>query len=398
VSSERPADPPPERKLRVFIIYNCIPHYRVPIFELLSKDPEVEFTIVTDSKTDTPFLPVATAEERARMRFAEAPLRRFRWRRRTEFYWQPKAIGLVYRERPDVVIVLGTPYSFTAWALVALGRILDCPVLLWGHGLLRQEGGIKWQLRRALYAMASGQLLYGDYAKRLLTANGFREDTLRVVYNSLDADSQLTLAASIGADETKAWRATLGVHSEERVVTFIGRLQPVKRLDLLVRAIGLLARRGRRVHAVLIGEGTQGAALAALARTEHVSELVHLVGAIYAESDLGTVLSGSDLCVIPSGAGLTVMHALAYGTPVVLHDNVGEHFPEWEAVEEGVTGTFYKYDSTDDLAAKMETALFPAPLKERVGERCKQVIRERYHPEYQRQVFVQTAKEFARRG
>ena len=101
----------------------------------------------------------------------------------------------------------------------------------------------------------------------------------------------------------------------------------------------------------------------------------------------------ADLSVIPSGAGLSVIHSMVFGTPVLLHDRLEYHGPEWEAVEEGKTGFFYKYDDVNDLAEKMETALYPVPRKQGMEAACKQMIHERYNPHKQVNIFVDAVRQ-----
>jgi Glycosyl transferases group 1 len=117
--------------------------------------------------------------------------------------------------------------------------------------------------------------------------------------------------------------------------------------------------------------------------------LVHFAGAVYEERALATAFMASDLAVIPAGAGLSIMHAFAYGTPVLLHDRVEEHFPEWEAVTEGVTGFYYRYGDMGHLAVKIEEALFPQPKKANMTMACREVIESRYNPRRQAEAMME---------
>lgn len=110
-----------------------------------------------------------------------------------------------------------------------------------------------------------------------------------------------------------------------------------------------------------------------------IASQVHFLGESYDERFIATAFMASDLSVIPSGAGLTVMHALGYGVPVLLHDRPQDHFPEWEAVRDGQTGFFYRYGDVSDMAARIETALFPTPKKKDMREACLSMIRDRYN-------------------
>lgn len=380
---------------RALIQYNCIPHYRARVFELLSQRDDVHFTVVADPEPDTPYLKTLRGDEGRTIRAVHAHTRIIRLPRLPDLYWQPRVLSMVLKERPDVVIALGSPYSLTAWALLATGKILRIPVLLWGHGLLGDDQGPKWWLRRVLYRLAAGQLLYGDHARDLLRRKGFDERSLYVVYNSLDFDVQTRIAAEMTREWTDAFRRSLGVRAGEGLVVFTGRLQPVKRLDLLLQAAEIMGRRGFRLHVALVGEGGERDNLAHLAAAMNIADRVHFLGESYDERYLGQVMGASDLAVIPSGAGLSVMHALVFGTPVLLHDRVEHHFPEWEAVIEGKTGFFYRYGDVDDLAAKIEQAIFPVPAKNAMADACKTVINEKYNPHRQVETFVQAVHEVA---
>jgi len=238
-------------------------------------------------------------------------------------------------------------------------------------------------VRRLLYRLAMGHLLYGEHAKSLLIAKGFPAERLHVVYNSLDHAAQESIDRSITDQDRFAFRNSLGVRADHGLVAFTGRLQPVKRLDLLLEAIRVLGTRGRVVHAAVVGKGAHQPVLEELCRTSGIQDRIHFLGESYDDRYLGLVLGSSDLCVIPSGAGLSIMHALAFGTPVILHDRTAEHFPEWEAVQDGVTGFYYRYGDTMDLSIQIERAIFPHPRKADLTQACREAIADRYNPRMQ---------------
>lgn len=365
--------------MRVYIQQNCISHYREAIFELLSSYEGIEFTVIADSKSDTPFLKVVHWETaRIRHRYAR------RWEIKIPsvpaFSWQPHVLAMIIQDKPDLVIAMGTPYSLTTWGILMIAKLMRMPVLLWGHGLLQVETGAKWFIRKLLYRLSAGQLLYGNHAKQLLVNRGLAQENLHVVFNSLKYDQQMRIADAVSPKRIAEFRESLGVGDDERLVVFTGRLQPVKRLDLLFYAIKEMALRGYRAHVVLVGDGSEREHLRELSRRLEIGSNVHFLGAKYDEEFIGLVLSASNLSVIPSGAGLSVIHALSFGTPVILHNRIEEHFPEWEAVEEEVTGFFYEYENSHDLSIKIERALFPLPCKTKMTPACRAIIRQRYNP------------------
>jgi glycosyltransferase involved in cell wall biosynthesis len=104
--------------------------------------------------------------------------------------------------------------------------------------------------------------------------------------------------------------------AEATDIVFVGELRAPKAVDVLLAAIRLLADRGRKITATMVGDGPDRAALQAQAKTLGVGETVSFVGAKPARSAfaLGRVL------VIPSRAEslpYIVLEALAAGVPLI---------------------------------------------------------------------------------
>jgi glycosyltransferase involved in cell wall biosynthesis len=351
-----------------------MPHYRRRLFELLCGADDIQFTIASDNQSDSLDIKVVDPRD-SPIRWVLCPTRAIGSR----LFWHPELITFIRREKPDAVITLGNPYVLTAWVLLLWGWLTNMPVLFWTHGLLGPESGLKGFIRRTFYRLASALLLYGDHAKALLVDVGIDPRRMFVIYNSLDSETQQKYLNEIKLSDLEAFRSMIGVSGEDRIVVFSGRFQINKKLDSLLDAIGMLRERSRIVHIALIGDGPERPALVSQAVRLGIGSQVHFLGESYEERFIATVFMASDLSVIPSGAGLSVMHALGYGVPVLLHDRPEEHGPEWEAIREGKSGFFYRYGDIGDMADKIEGTLFPTSQKERMREACLAMIRNRYN-------------------
>lgn len=51
----------------------------------------------------------------------------------------------------------------------------------------------------------------------------------------------------------------------------------------------------------------------------------------------------ADLCVSPGNVGLTAMHSLVFGCPVITHNCFEWQMPEFEAIQPGITGDFLRW-------------------------------------------------------
>lgn len=375
---------------RVIVYQQFIPHYRKRLFETLLEDSFYDFFLVADLRSGSPFLKPTALEQEPR--FLQADTCNICLAAHT-LSWQPGVFRHLRTIQPDHIVALGNPNSITSWGILLYGLITSRKVLLWTHGLLRDESGPKWWLRKLFYTLADGLLLYGDKAKFLLIQKGIDKHTLYVIYNSLDFETQQSHLKEITEQNLDAFRSRVGAGNGERVVVFSGRLQANKKLNFLLDSIRILRKRGRIVHVAIIGDGQERAALVQQAQSFGLRPQVHFLGENYDERFIATVFMASDLSVIPSGAGLSVIHALGYGLPVLLHDRPEEHGPEWEAVREGETGFFYRYGDINDMADKMEGALFPISHKERMSEACFAMIRDRYNAAAHAQAIISALKQ-----
>jgi glycosyltransferase involved in cell wall biosynthesis len=105
---------------------------------------------------------------------------------------------------------------------------------------------------------------------------------------------------------------------------FAGRLEYLKGVDLLLRALGGLGDAAWSLD--VVGDGSQRKALTRLAQDLGIAGRIRFLGAMARDRALG-VIARSDLLVLPSrrkdGWGAVVNEALHFGVPVVCTDSCG---------------------------------------------------------------------------
>jgi glycosyltransferase involved in cell wall biosynthesis len=111
-------------------------------------------------------------------------------------------------------------------------------------------------------------------------------------------------------------RSQLGIDDSTFVVGTVARLDPVKDLETLVRAIGSPATR-RPVTLLVIGDGPERSRIEAAARESGGGASVRFLGH---RDDARDLLSACDVYAnssISEGISLTILEAMAAGLPVV---------------------------------------------------------------------------------
>ena len=298
------------------------------------------------------------------------------------FYWQKGVVKLLKSDYSDF-ITPGDTYCLSTWVLLLKARKNKKNVFLWTHGAYGDEKGFKKQIALLRARLAKGLFLYGNYAKSILEKWGIPSEKLHVVYNSLSYDEQLEIRKSL----TISGLYRDHFNNENKNLVFIGRLTSVKKLDQAIKAVAKLKRDGIDVNLTFIGDGSLRPSLESLAASLGISNQVWFYGACYDEAKNADFLYQADLCVSPGNVGLTAMHAMTFGCPVISHNNFPLQMPEFEAVEEGKTGAFFIENDIDDLARVIKNWFDSAKDREDIRNNCYRVIDEKYNPHVQINVF-----------
>ena len=69
------------------------------------------------------------------------------------------------------------------------------------------------------------------------------------------------------------------------------------------------------------------------------------------EPDIAQIANRCRLFVYPGGVGLSLIHAMAYGLPSIIHDDRWRHMPEIAAFQDGRTGRTFEREDPGSLAS-----------------------------------------------
>ncbi len=364
-------------KQNVAVVYHFFAHYRGPVMRELLEKSEHRFILVGDRK-DVDDGTIKAMEIPDPARFVLAPCRY----RPLVGMVQKGLLRLALRRDLDAVIYLGNAAWISTWLSAVVARLTGKHVLFWTHGWTERDQGAKRLIRNTFYRLAHGLLLYGHWAKMIAMEQGFPPQRLYVIYNSLDYERQKAARQRMTCSRIPEIRQQMFSRSDLPVMICTTRLTKTRRLDLVFEAMRMLRDQGRETALLLVGDGPERGPLEALA--ESLGIMVRFYGPCYDEEILGELIMSANVAVSPGAIGLTAIHSLAFGTPVITHDDPEDQGPEWESIVPGKTGSVFRRGDVADLARAIEAWTRNSLPDESVREACHEVVERFYNPQFQR--------------
>jgi len=364
---------------KIAMLFPYAPKYREPIYQLMDKDLDVDWFFCGN---------------------AERPLKLFDYQllKRCDLSMQEKSIGghiSYYRgvnrlrlNQYDVVIIAGVIRNISEWVIPFKYRSENTKLFCWTHGWYGKESSFQRVIKRFYFKHFDGMFVYGDYAKGLLTNQGFSNDNVYVIKNSLDYTKQLELRNQLKPSEIFVNHFS----NKYPVIIFIGRLTSVKRLDLLVEQISELKNIGEKYNLVFVGDGPEKDNLEMTVKQRGLESQVWFYGACYDEKTNAELIYNADLCVAPGNIGLTAIHSLMFGCPAMSHNDYKWQMPELEAIHIGTTGDFFLKDDLKDMTNAISSWFKNKKDREEIRQACYQEIDSYWNPEYQLKVLKQALK------
>lgn len=220
-----------------------------------------------------------------------------------------------------------------------------------------------------------------DCVDRIIVATLAEQTQLRFLYKANDRKLIIIPPGvdtshfyPIPADEAKQF---IGLKPEDRMVLFVGRIEPLKGVDTLIRAMSCLTVKEmhRPVHLAIIGgepDVSPQEMTAEMARLQKLCDelAVGKTVVFLGRRDQDTLpyyYSAAEVVVMPShyeSFGMVALEAMACGTPVIASEVGGLAF----LVQDGETGYTVPDGEPDKLCDRISLLLGDSDLRARMGE------------------------------
>ena len=274
--------------------------------------------------------------------------------------------------RADLCHIHGL-WTVPAWQAARAARQSGVPFVISPRGMLQPAA----RRRRAWRKQLAFALLDRRHLRDAALLHATVEEEAAVLREIVNPARVVTIPNAIdlaAADRAQPGaRARFGVAPGDPLVVFVGRLHPIKRLDLLINAVLRVRERHPATQLLLAGPDEGG--LAAIGpQLARLARAVHVVGAVddawkWALLREATVLV---LCSDSENFGASVVEAMAAACPVV----VTETCPWREAAEQGAG--LWVPQNAHAIADAVSSVIADPVLAASMGEQGARLARARY--------------------
>ena len=265
-------------------------------------------------------------------------------------------------------------YWMSGWAGLKLAGKLGVPHVSTFHTLSRikmqsrsgeQEPPIRESTETDIIANSDCVIVFSEHEHGAIVRlyNG-KPGRIRLVPCGVDLKRFRPLGRS-------AARSELGLNGS-KILLFVGRIEALKGLDLLVHTAAHLDARDLRV--IVVGNEADGsgdlAHLKQMANDLEIADSIEFVGRVN-QDRLPWYYSAADVCVVPSyyeSFGLVALESMACGTPVVA-SRVGG-LPT--IIDHGKTGYLKSWRCPEAFASSLEMILVNGSLQDSMGRAARE--------------------------
>ena len=266
--------------------------------------------------------------------------------------------------------VVHSHYWLSSWVGRELSQAMGVPHLVTFHTL----GLIKMQSRAGEVEQPERPVVEAEVmasADRIIAFSPHERDAMARLYG---ADAAKVSLVPCGVDlsvfrplDQKAVRDRLGLNGE-KILLYVGRVEPLKGLDLLVETAAQMdSEDGVRV--IVVGADVNGDRemdrVKLLAKERDLEGQIDFVGQVD-HKELPLYYNAADVCVVPSyyeSFGLVALESMACGTPVVATRVGGLS----TIIQHGRTGYLKPWRCPDAFANSVEMIISSDGLQQSMG-------------------------------
>ncbi|PPC74952.1 hypothetical protein C4K68_23560 [Pokkaliibacter plantistimulans] len=318
-------------KYKILFVQPILTSYRIPFFQDLGKHIE-SLTVIADIPEKNFGV---TNQEFTNFKFS-----RVSWNKKFSLYFT-NIFSLIKNSKDCTHIIHFADFKYTTLTIsVLIGLITQKKVLLHGQGGYKKSGIIKKIVYNLAVKFSDRYIAYNEYAALKL------KETLMPSLRKKICFINNTLYIKPVSEINK---------KPNNEILYIGRLREGCDIEILAEACKITESK-----LIVIGDGP-------IELKESLKKIHHEIlfhGAVYSDEEIKKLSQHCIAGVYPGDAGLSVVHYMSLGLPVIIHSSTDMHMgPEPAYIEDKYNGILFERKNKQSLVSAMKEIIENKPLR-----------------------------------
>lgn len=362
------------RGINAAVLCRILPHYRLAVFERLSKMPGIRLMVYYSREPS--YSSLKTIDPRDRFPSRRIEMKAWKWAGQ-EVLFQPEAREIVDSRMHDVVILSGNLRLLSNLLALVAARRRRIGVVWWTMGRQPLQSRISMRIGMWLTAMCDAVLVYTHDEKAFFTSKGIAEQKVYVAQNTIDLSVERSAAEQWSTTRVQEFAQQRGLQGK-KLFLFCGQLRPRKQIELLFEALRILRLHDPSYHLVVAGGSPSQSSVRELAHKSGLGDAITWLGPLYDPQELAPWFLSSRALVVPRAIGLAALHACAYGLPCITTADRRYQTPEVAALRQGYNCCLFRDGDAQDLAETMRLLAEDDRLQKELGTNARATIEQEY--------------------
>jgi glycosyltransferase involved in cell wall biosynthesis len=295
---------------------------------------------------------------------------------------------LKFQDRNGIIYsLIHTNYWLSSWVGMQLRQKQGSQLVHTYHSL----GAVKYNTVKTVPLVASTRLgtekQVLETAQRIVATSPQEQEHMRTLVSTkgnIDVIPCGTDIERFGHVDRKTARTQLGINPDTKLVMYVGRFDPRKGIETLVRAVGQSKIFGTPDLKLMIcggsraghSDGDECERIKKIVAELGMSQMTEFPGRV-SQDDLPSYYAAADVCVVPSHYepfGLVAIEAMASYTPVVASDVGGLQF----TVVSEETGLLAPPQDVAAFANAIDRILSDAQWSQKLGQAARKRVEDKF--------------------
>jgi len=357
--------------MRVLFVQPSIPIYRLPFFLNLAFEFEPFFSVV-HSEGDLGEL---------------TPPYQYTWSkcigRETKIgfglLWQNNLVRYKV-QKDDIVVIAGNPRYISSIIFILKVRLLGGKIVWWSHYRSSTSKTWRMKLRLRLMKIANGIIFY-------------TQDEVDEYLSIIKEEERPVVGLNNGVDiiPIKRIRKEYDADTRQHEILFLGRVSDKANFKILLEA--LKNSNLSNITLNVIGNENRDSSLHGNQNSIYNRPKINWYGKLTDEQEISNIANRCRIFVYPGAVGLSLIHAMAYGLPCLVHSDPLKHMPEIAAFKTGITGSTFNPGDPKDLAVKLSTMILNTKSLNIMSNNCLRIVENEFNTTSMAQKFINFIKE-----